>query len=216
AVGLIWVWARKLTVAQDQPPVEIAPGQVLPVHYHVRTTLVESGNWALLFANAVFLGCLIFGVAFLELVSPGPVPPAWGVPSLPAMVFGLAVALMALAASVCGRMARAWPGRVGILPLAGTALNLAALLAVLVFALWLMPDPTRHARDAVRAALVSYGALHLIISGLFAAFVTDQARRGELAATRSGSLRNWSLWQDFTALVVVVAVGLVWLQEAGA
>lgn len=203
--ALVWRWGRGSVAARDLDPVEIAPGRSLPVHHHADRTLTESGLRFFLFADAAFLASALFGLVFLGLVTPGPPPPAWSPPLPLALGAGLAVVLLAAAASVCARR----PGG----GLAGAALNLLALALALGAALALLPDPTRHARDALRAALVAGIVLHLGVSFLFAAFTADQQRRGEIAPRRPGARRNWRLWQDFTAAATALGLAALWAQE---
>ncbi|OYW09120.1 MAG: hypothetical protein B7Z53_03545, partial [Rhodospirillales bacterium 12-71-4] len=73
----------------------------------------------------------------------------------------------------------------------------------------------REHRDAVRAAIVAYLALHVAVGLVFNAFVLDQMRRGELAPDQAGALRNWGLWQSFTLAVGLISAAALWAGEAG-
>ncbi|MDQ0348129.1 cytochrome c oxidase subunit I [Ancylobacter vacuolatus] len=214
-IGLIWAWARRAVVAVDAAPVEVAPGLLLPVQPEGGATLTQSGLRCLLFADGTFFASLLFGLAFLSLVSPGPPLPTWGADQT---VLLAAFAVLALLAA--GALGARWAlGRVEAGRPAGAALlgcvivNLAALVALAALAFGL-PDPTRHAGDAVRAALVAYVGLHVIIGILFSAFALDQARRGELAPGRAGALRNGGLWLGYTLAAAALATAALWAQEA--
>ncbi|WP_428030975.1 cytochrome c oxidase subunit I [Ancylobacter sp.] len=213
-VALTWIWARRATVGKDGETIEVAPGLHLPVGPRDEPTLTLSGLRFLLFADGAFFASLLFGLAFLSLVSPGPAMPPWQ-PAAPAVGIG-AVALLALLAlgAICARQAlsRAETRRPATARLAGAvAANLIALLALATLAFWQLPDPTRHAADAVRAAIVAYAGLHVALALLFSAFALDEARRGELTP-RAGSLRNLGAWQSYTLVVAGLAAVAIWAQ----
>ncbi|MDQ0302965.1 cytochrome c oxidase subunit I [Ancylobacter polymorphus] len=215
-VTLIWIWARRAMAPLDATPIEVAPGLVLPVQPGDGGTLTRSGLVSLLFANGTFFASLLFGLAFISLVSPGPPRPLWPADRTVLLATGAVLALLAMAALGLPRALshietgrRAGAG----LPVAFAA-NLLALALLLALGLGQLPDPTRHAADAVRAALVAYVGLHAAIATLFTAFALDQARRGELAPGRAGALRNAGLWQSYTLAAAAVTLAALWAQEA--
>ncbi|TCK29135.1 cytochrome c oxidase subunit I+III [Ancylobacter aquaticus] len=213
--GLIWAWARRAVAAVDAAPVEIAPGLLLPVHPANGATLTQSGLVSLLFANGTFFASLLFGLAFLTLVSPGPPVPAWQADGT-VLLAAIAVLALLAAGTLGGRwaLARVEAGQPAGAALIGSVVaNLAALVALAALALGVLPDPTRHAGDAVRAALVAYVGLHIAVAVLFSAFALDQARRGELNPAHAGSLRNWGLWQRYTLAAAALATAALWAQE---
>ncbi|SCW29607.1 cytochrome c oxidase subunit I [Ancylobacter rudongensis] len=216
-VGLIWAWARRAVAAVDAAPVEIAPGQFLPVHPEGGATLTQSGLTGLLFANGTFLASLLFGLAFISLVSPGPPRPVWHADGTVLLAAAAVVALLAAGALgarwALARVEAARPA--GAVLIGAVIVNLLALAGLAALAFWL-PAPTRHAGDAVRAALVAYVGLHIAIATLFSAFALDQARRGELTPASPGALRNWGLWQRYTLAAAALAMAALWAQEAGA
>ncbi|MFK8253096.1 cytochrome c oxidase subunit I [Ancylobacter terrae] len=217
-IAIVWIWARRTLPTGDAAPIEIAPGTGLPVHHRCAETLTRNGMRCLLFADGTFFAALLFGLAFLSLVSPGPPMPAWN-PDATAVLAGTAALLLLLAAaSVAGGQALArieagaeGSGRLGL----ALGANLGALLALSWLALTQLPDPTRHAGDAVRAAILAYAGLHIALAALFAAFALDQARRGELAPGQTGALRNARLWQTYTLAVTALGAAALWAQEAG-
>ena len=215
-VGLVWMWARRSTVVNTRERVEVAPGLRLPVRPEREPTLTLSGMHCLLFADGVFFASLLFGLAFLSLVSPGPTLPAWQ-PAFPVMAVGVAgmLALLALGNLLTGRaLSRTEAGRPARACLAGSAgAHLVALVIVVVLALGQLPDPTRHAGDAVRAAIVAYAGLHVAVALLFSLFVLDEARRAALAPT--DALRNGAAWQRYTLAVAGLSVLAIWAQGAG-
>ena len=214
--GLIWIWARRTVAPLEVTPVEVAPDLALPVQPADGATLTRSGLVSLLFANGAFFASLLFGLAFLGLVSPGPPRPGWGADGTVLLMAAAALALLAAAALGLPRaLARAEAGRAAGPALPGAlAANLLALATLVALALAPLPDPTRHAADAVRAALVAYVGLHVAIAVLFSAFALDQARRGELAPLRTGALRNAGLWQAYTLAIAAVTTAALWAQEA--
>ena len=198
--ALIWVWARGMAPAGDLGAVEVAPGLHLPVHYREPHSLGRTGLTALLVADGTLFVSLLFGVAFLSVVTPAtPAPAALAENS--ASLIGLGVIATALVlASVVGRM------NTRIAAALGLGMNLLALLAILWLALSQMDDPTRHARDALRAALAGYAGLHVLVAAAMAAFVLDQFRRGEITRQTQGALGAWHLWQEFTTAVALISV----------
>lgn len=206
--ALIWRWGRDLAPRGAIPaPLPVAPGVALPVHWATRDTLTRMGTICLLVANGTLFASLMFGVGFLSVVAPNwPAPAAaahgWGA--------GLLVAAPAAAlilAAIAARLAEGTesPGAM----LAGAVLNAAALLALALLATWVMDDPTRHARDALRGVLAGYVALHAAIGLGCAAYGWDQARRGEIGGGHAGILPVWRLWQDFIAVTAIIAAALV-------
>ncbi len=214
---LVWIWARGMVSTSDHPPVEVATGLHLPVHHHAEETLTHSGLRCLLFADGAFFASLLFGLAFLSLVSPGPAAPPWqpgagGLLMLAAVAGCLAGAALGLKRAQA-RLAAG--GGAGFLSGLAVAANLVALLVLAAFVLLQAPDPTRHAADAVRMAILAYVGLHIALSLLFSAFALDLGRRGELAPGRAGALRNAGLWQSYTLATALVSMAALWAQ-AGA
>ncbi|TVQ01817.1 MAG: cytochrome c oxidase subunit I [Roseinatronobacter sp.] len=197
---LIWVWARGMAPAGDLGRVLVAPDLRLPVHHRVHPSLGRTGLSAFLVANGTLFVSLMFGVAFLSVVTPASVPPVAGAQTLSsALGLGLIAIALALAAGVARTPTR---GAVALT----LGLNLVALLALLWLAFSQMDDPTRHARDALRAVLAGYVGLHILVAAAMAAFVLDQFRRGEIDAQTQGALSAWQLWQGFTTAVALISV----------
>ncbi len=215
---LVWRWGRGMAFSCDRAPISVAPGLDLPVQCHKRMTLAYTGAVCLLVANATLFASLIFGVGFLSVVAPGwPAPPlnhggigdAW-------MIAGVVIALTI--AALAARLAdRARKRGATIFAAAGTGViaNVIALGLVAWLAATSLDDPAGHARDALRAALAGYVGLHAFIVAGFAGFAFDQARRGEIAKSRPGSLPGWQLWQDYTVAIALIAAAIV-LWQGGA
>ncbi|MCC5978103.1 MAG: cytochrome c oxidase subunit I [Salinarimonas sp.] len=218
--ALVWRWGRGMAFTRDHAPVTVAPGLDLPVQCHTPMTLSHTGAVCLLVANGTLFASLLFGVGFLSVVAPGwPAPPpghggvaeAWMIgATLVALVFGAFAVRLADRArrSGAGMLAGAGAG-------AGFVSNLVALALIAWLAGTALDDPTGHARDALRGVLAGYVGLHAFIVTGFAAFAFDQARRGEIAPSRPGSLPGWRLWQDYTAATALIAAAIV-LWQGGA
>ncbi|MCC5956746.1 MAG: cytochrome c oxidase subunit I [Natronohydrobacter sp.] len=204
--ALIWVWARGMAPQDSLHPVEVAPNFRLPVHHHAMTSLGQSGLFALLIANGTLYASLLFGLAFLSVVTPGPEVPAATVGGVPVVS-----ALGVLAASlVAAQFATADQSATNALvALVGNLVALAALLSVLPF----LDDPTAHARDALRAALAGYVGLHVLVAAGMAAFVFDQHRRSEVTATQQGAWPACRLWQRYTGAVTLITLVVAIAQE---
>lgn len=197
---LIWIWVRGMAPHHDLGPVEIAPGQVVPVHHAALQSLGQSGLLAFLVANGALFASLLFGVAFLSIVTPG--PPA---PDAPAENFATFLGMVSLALVLVLAAVTSW-GQAKATAVLGAVLNSLGLAILLWLALTQMDDPTRHARDALRGAMAGYVGLHLIVATGMAAFVADQHRRGEIGETMRGAWPSWRMWQGFTTGTALIGL----------
>ncbi|TCT08309.1 cytochrome c oxidase subunit I [Aquabacter spiritensis] len=218
-VGLIWMWVRRAPAGNDREEIDVAAGLRLPTRPRSGTTLTLSGLQCLLFADGTFFASLLFGLAYLSLVSPGAPMPAWP-PDARILAAGAAAVLALLATgAVCTQRALSRSeagGRPSASLIAAATLVFVALLALVSQAIWQLPDPTRHAGDAVRAAIIAYVGLHVAVSAVFGAYALDQARRGEPPPCRSGALRSWRLWHGYTLAVAALGMAGIWAQAAAA
>lgn len=193
-----WAWHR---FGRDIRPTRIAvtPGLILPDQTGLRDSLTSTGTVALLVADAALFGSLLFAVGFLGVIAPEWPAPASGLAPAPTLSLIGLVMVALLAASVAGRHGGQWA------PLAGALAGLAALAGVAGLAL-MLDDPTRHARDALRAAALGFVGLHIGV-GIVLALIARDRQPGTGAAAG----RVWRLWQDFTlvtaAALVLVAAG---------
>ena len=205
---LVWIWARGMAPAGDLSAVDVSPGLDLQVHHRVQHSLGRTGLSAFLVADGTLFISLLFGVAFLSVVTPATPAPAAGADGIASMI-GLGVIATALVLAA-GTGQGGTRNTVAI----GLILNSLALITVLWLALDQMDDPTRHARDALRAALAGYVGLHVLVAATMAAFVLDQFRRNEINKQTKGALGAWRLWQQFTSGVALISV-LVLLAQVG-
>ncbi|QTL06284.1 cytochrome c oxidase subunit I [Aquabacter sp. L1I39] len=209
--GLIWIWARRAPAPlPGLEGVDVAPDLHLPFVPGHGPTLTQSGLLALLFADGVFYASLLFGLAYLGVVTPG-TPPPWPLEGMP-LPMGVAavLGLLALAAASARGLSRTPAGRPVTGLLAGAvAANGGALVVLGGIALVLLPDPTRHAADAVRMAILAYAGLHVAVALLFSAFALETAWRGMPAA---GAVRAWSIWQGFTLVVAAIGAAALFAQ----
>ncbi len=215
---LVWRWGRGMAFARDHDPIRVAPGLDLPVQCHQRMTLSHTGAVCLLVANGTLFASLLFGVGFLSVVAPqwpAPQPSVGGMPQ--ALMIGATVLALAIGAIALrfADSARKRGAPIFASAGAGLAANIVALALVGWLAATALDDPTGHARDALRGILAGYVGLHAFIVAGFAAFAYDQARRGEIARTRPGSLPGWRLWQDYTVATTLIAAAVV-LWQGGA
>jgi cytochrome c oxidase subunit I+III len=204
--ALIWVWARGLAPTGDLSPVDIAPATPLPVHHRAKQSLGQSGIIALLVADGTLFASLIFGLAFLSVVTPASVPPVAAAENMASLV---GMGLMALALVLATFVAQANTRMAGLI---GAALNVAALAVLGWLVMTQMDDPTIHARDALRAAVAGYVALHIIIAAGMAAFVADQHSKGEIDPQTPGGHPAWRKWQRFTTTTTLIAVVILLAQ----
>ncbi|MFV3077070.1 cytochrome c oxidase subunit I [Niveispirillum fermenti] len=206
----VWQWHRGTGAVHDHPPVPVAPGLALPLHWHVPDGLARTGMVCTLIANGTLFACFLFAIGFLSVVAPNWPPPPSGLAGGPTgtLAAGLAaVALAALgAASVWSRREQA----AGAVP-AMAALLLA--LAALGLLAPLLDDPTRHARDALRAAALAHGLFHVVVGLMLALLCQVQRRDGRIAPGRVGAGPLWRLWQDYTGATTAILVLVIAGQE---
>ncbi len=204
--AMIWVWVRTMVPAGDMAAVQVAPDMSLPVHAKATTSLAQSGLGAFLVANGTLFASLLFGLAFLSVVTPGPPAPASGfevttlLPALSGVCLALILATLALSRSTFSAAS------------VGAVLNIAALGALL----WIIPHmdaPTRHANGALRAVMAGYVGLHVLIAIGAALFVCDQYRRREITPLVQGAWRGARMWQRFTTGATLITVGVLIAQE---
>ncbi len=204
---LIWVWVRGMAPGDNLASVAVTPGLRLPVHHHARASLGQSGLVAFLVANGTLFASLLFGLAFVSVVTPGPEAPiSTFTPRTTAIALGLVTLAVGLA-SACV----AWSGRHGAAMLA-LLLNLGALVVLVWMAATQLDDPTRHARDALRAVMAGYVGLHLLVAAGMAAFALDQFRRGEITVDVTGAWPALRLWQRYTSVTTLVTIGVLTAQ----
>ncbi|MFN3662925.1 cytochrome c oxidase subunit I [Yoonia sp.] len=204
--ALIWLWGRGMAPAGDMSPVEIAPGTILPVHHRARQSLGQSGLITLLVADGTLFASLIFGLAFLSVVTQGPTAPVAGAENI-ATLIGLGIIALAL-------IAAAWvaTGASRSAALIGVVLNGVALVALVWLSWTQMDDAKTHARDALRAVVAGYVGLHVITASGMAAFVANQHARGEIDQQTPGAHPAWRAWQGFTAATALLAMVIVLAQ----
>ncbi|GHG30874.1 cytochrome c oxidase subunit I [Paracoccus aerius] len=210
-----WQWGGFMGSRRDAEPLAVAPGLALHEHWQMRNTLAYSGTVTLLVADATLYASLLFGVAFLTVIAPNWPPPDSGL-GWPVLLTGAAALLMmglGLVASLLAEAQRAAPpGRLAAL--AGVA---AAGLALLLLAgvAWQFDDPTRHARDALRAALLGYAGFHGVVTLMLALRSLADVRQGRTSAMRRGAAPVWQLFQAFWLGTSALSLGVVALQEIG-
>ena len=209
-----WRWGRIMGTDREAAPIPVAPGLSLPEHYQCRNTLAFTGALALLVADGTLYVSLLFGVAFLTVIAPNWPAPDSGL-SMPALWLGGAALLAMAGGSLAARLAEARRTR----PLGGRA-ALAGVLAtglgllMLAGLAWQLDDPTRHARDALRAVLAGFAAVHGVIALMLGLRSLADTRAGRVGETRRGAVPVWRLFADFWLATSALSLGVVALQEA--
>jgi cytochrome c oxidase subunit I+III len=208
-----WRWGSIMGTDGDYPPIQIAPGATLPVHWQVRHTLAFGGALGALVADLALFGSLMFGVGFLSVVAPNWPAPASGLGWGAILMTGAAVVALA-AGLVLSRRAETLRGTPGgrAVALAGVAAGVVALLALGALA-GLIDDPRRHARDALRGVLLGYAVVHAGIATLFALRSWRDACEGRTGPNRRGAAPVWQLWQGFALVTTLVSAVAVAVQE---
>lgn len=201
-----WQWQGFMGCRRDAGPVEVSPGLRLPPNWAVEDGLARTGLVCLLIANGTLFACFLFAVGFLSVIAPNWPAPESGPGAARAAIPAGLLLLSLLAASALARLSLARGASAALLPL-GAALAAAGLLAAG------LDDPTRHARDALRAAGLGYVVLHIGIALMLALLCLVQRRDGRIAPGRVSAWPVWRIWQDYTLATTAVLTGLVAAQE---
>lgn len=205
---LIWYWARGMTPQGDLQPVLIAPGTILPISHRATQSLGQTGLIAFLLANGTLYASLLFGLAFLSVVTPGTPPPPAGA-NTSATLVGLAV--IAFSGTLAWLVSRKFSQASAF---TGLMFNLLGLATLVWLAFFQMDDPTVHARDALRAAMSGYLALHFLTAAGMAAFTLVQFARAEISPTTRGAFPSWQAWQSYSSAITLIALMVIIAQEA--
>ncbi len=229
-LAVIVRWAWRTGQRDDDQGVEVLPGLRLLSH---RAGYRHAPGWAgmqfSLAADVALFGSLLFGYLYLWLIAPGWPPPQW----LAWQPWPLGIALVAVlgAAWAAGR-ARALNRAGALVPSMSRAdhasaatstiaasrwLALAALLGASATAAlgWLIaaavPPVTSHAYAAVSTMLIVYAMMHTAIGVLLAGFVACRCRAGFVSVQRCLEPELARLWWGYTALAVLIVLGVLHL-----
>lgn len=202
----VWQWHRFMGSPRDEALISLAPGLSLPANAMVPDGLARTGLTCLLISNGTFFTCFLFAIGFLSVIAPGwPAPPS-GIATAPAAALTAMLILILIAASGLARFRLATGASVA-LPLLLLGLGVTGGLAMQ------LDDPTRHARDALRAAGLGYVALHCTVSALLAGLCLVQRCDGRIAPDRLSAWPIWRAWQDFTLATALILALLITGQE---
>jgi len=220
ALGIAWAWS--LGLRHDPRPLSIGGGVMVLPHSAVRSQPGFWGMGLLLLADGSLFGALIFGALFLAVVAPGWPPPAL----LEADPFLSLLALCGLlAAPLCSGLGlralrRGGVGACAIWMLLGGGAGVLAAASLAAMPLLHGPDPTSHAHAAVAWVLSLYVALHAALGAVMAGFAALRCGAGYVSARRDLAPRNTGLWQGYTAMAGLAALGLLqvwpWLSGGAA
>jgi len=212
-IGVLWRWGGIMGSTQDHPAVTAAPGLQLPLHWHQRHTLAHSGSVATLVADSTLYVALLFGVGFLSVVAPGWPAPASGLPPMLSAILTVVALVALLTGTIAARRTEAARADGLVWALIGLGAAALALLALASLA-FLLDDPRRHARDALRGVLLGFALLHASIAALLALRTWADLRAGRIGTTRRGAAPHWRLWQDFALVTSAASALLTGAQEA--
>jgi cytochrome c oxidase subunit I+III len=204
--ALRWAWQTGLD--RDWPELEAGCGIRLPLHAQVQDAPGWWGMAAGLLVNGTFFITLLFGYLYLWVVASA-WPPASFISS-PIILPGIAAA--AVLASALGLHGAVQHNAAGRQPVKGLAVALAAALiaaVMLIAQITAVASPTTHAYAAVTTFLLGYCALHAALTVVLAGFALLRWRKGFISPRRSLDLRVIRLWTGYTAVVTLVALGLV-------
>ena len=211
AVALVWAWG--LGRKTDEGPVDAGHGLQLPTSCEVPDPPGWWGSLALLLADGVHFGSLLFGYAYLWTIAPNWPPPSWIEPGL----IGPVLALAGIVCLLAGPRLTVRSILRGQGPVAGLVLALlgAGALAGAAGSVWLArPDPAGHAYDATLWLLAGHVVLHAAIALIMLGFLSARVIAGYASPRRIGEARIVRLWADFAALTGLMALAAVWLPGA--
>ena len=211
AVALVWAWG--LGRKTDEGLVDAGHGLQLPTSWEVPDPPGWWGSLALLLADGVHFGSLLFGYAFLWTIAPNWPPPSWIEPGL----IGPVLALAGIGCLLAGPRLTVRSILRGQGPVAGLVLALlgAGALAGAAGSVWLArPDPAGHAYDATLWLLAGHVVLHAAIALIMLGFLSARVIAGYASPRRIGEARIVRLWADFAALTGLMALAAVWLPGA--
>ncbi|WP_298232543.1 cytochrome c oxidase subunit I [uncultured Azohydromonas sp.] len=210
-LALAWRWAWVLGRDSGSGAVDIGGGVRVAPH---REAAEAPGWWGSIFtlvADAALFGSLLFGLAYLRVVTPGAAPPAAFDARVSDLVagaasFALAAIAVARAAAANCRAARhraAWW-------LLGSAGGLLAGGAVLGAGLLLRQPPAQaHAWAAVSAMLLCYALVHAVIALAMLAYAAARLATGQLDAARALELRVAAHWICYGSGVGALTLALL-------
>jgi cytochrome c oxidase subunit I+III len=209
-VAGLFVWgARSSGQAMDHGPLPIGLGLSVPPHPEAALSPPLLALGFTLIADGAFFTSLIFGVLYLWLVAPN-----W--PPSEVIDIGLTLPLLVAASLLAGPVAAR--GAMGALHRQGAVMSwligqavaiLCALFALLALITVSLPNPQSHGYAAASFALLAFVCLHLGVAALFVLSNATRLRSGYIAPRRAQDLRLTRIWQDFTALSGLIAVGFV-------
>jgi cytochrome c oxidase subunit I+III len=208
-VVLGWRWAWVLGLREDLGALPLGRGESAVTHREAREAPGWLGSSFTLIADASLFVSLLFGGAYLWIVTPGPRPAVMPQLSSWEPLAGLAGACLAVVAARA--VLRAWgserqaAARAALAAVAGGLALLALALAAAM--LRLAPaGPTDHAVGATHALLGAYALVHVGIALLMLAFVAARHRAGFVSTARSLEPRVARQWSDYAAAAGIASL----------
>lgn len=197
-LSLFMLWTLNAHAQEDRGRLHAAPDCDLPLHFENRDAPSIFAMRLTLVANATLFSSLLFGGLFLW-VTGGPVTTA--VAPTNASLIIMLVGVIATTSGLVATSQMAW--RSGLCLISLVAYLMAGGLQL--SELWSETMATSHALVAVRFAVSSYMALHLILGGVFAAFCIWRLSSGYISVTRKNDLHIARLWHGYCLAIVFVA-----------
>ena len=200
--SLAWLWSNGLR--HDPTPQAIGYGETAIPH---PASPEAPGRWGMVFtllADGVLFASLVFGLLFLWVAAPD-----WPPATL------LEADWLLAAAAAAGLLLAAGAARPAVIEPRSSTLALAALgsLAALLALAWIAavaaPAPTTHAYAATSMTLLAYAGLHALIGLIGCLLVLARLRAGFVSPLRNLEPRVLALWQTYTAVTGLIALGLV-------
>jgi cytochrome c oxidase subunit I+III len=206
-MAIFLLWPLGLGDKQDRGAIDIGRGDALPTSDEVRNSPMWLGTLATLAADAAIFSALAFGALFLTVIAPGWPGPQGGIP----LVGGACLAVLLIALALVRRRAEA-VNAAGASPLVwlGVAMAISLVaMAVIVWLMWSLPDPTAHARQAVSFALLLFVLVHVFIVALLTLNGVIRTLGGYVSALRDIDLRMGRAWADYAAVSGLIALALL-------
>lgn len=197
-VSLFMFWTSNSHAKKDRGQIHAAPDCDLPLHFENRDAPSILAMRLTLVANATLFSSLLFGGLFLWLTG---ARVSTDVAATNASLVILLVGVIATTSGFVATSQKAW--RSGLCLISLVAYLTAGGLQL--SELWSETMATSHALVAVKFAVSSYMALHLILGGVFAGFCFWRLSSGYISMTRKNDLHISRLWHGYCLAIVLVA-----------
>lgn len=209
-IAVFLIWPHELGSKKDIGPIDIGRGQNAPIDAEANGNVTILANKVALVTNATLFASLLFGGLFLLVVAPNWVTsPPLHLPLMDSLT-AICATIVATATAYAARTRNQNGHAIGPL-LASSALLHLGTAAMFLRLMFLIEDPTAHARSAVAFAVIAYCALHSAISTLLSAHTFVRGLQGFISARRASDPEIAWLWNAYATGANILGLALVTL-----